>query len=152
MADYEESIYHRATQRFVEIINTLTGNHARRRQKLEPNQFNEQLKSVVVEVFKETKDNRLTEEKLEKVLQNNPDIAIWGKSYHSVKSAYAIVKGDHDKLIDEKKQISQIETSTHRRNLLFRGLTTLVVGLVIMAIYAIAQCLGINMPLMRVPL
>jgi hypothetical protein len=48
-------------------------------------------------------------------------------------------------------QHDESEKRAHLRNLFYRTLTTLCVGLAIMGVYALAHCLGIPMPLMRLP-
>jgi len=58
------------------------------------------------------------------------------------------------KLSERYKQediINRIDRRAHQRAVLYRGLTTLTVGLTIMGIYAMAHFLEIPMPLMRMP-
>lgn len=53
---------------------------------------------------------------------------------------------------DLKKSTDWNELKVHMRNLLFRGLTTLVIGGSIMFIYWLAAKWGIQLPLLRIPM
>lgn len=52
---------------------------------------------------------------------------------------------------DLKKSTDWNEIKVHMRNVLFRGLTTLVIGGSIMFIYWLAAKWGIQLPLLRIP-
>ncbi|WP_429058884.1 hypothetical protein [Aeromonas veronii] len=53
--------------------------------------------------------------------------------------------------IDEKRSLDRNELKVHFRSLIFRGLTTLMIGCTIMFIYWLAAKLGIQLPLLRIP-
>lgn len=53
--------------------------------------------------------------------------------------------------VDIKKSTDRNELKVHLRNLVFRGLTTLVIGGSIMVVYWLAAELGIQLPLLRIP-
>lgn len=61
-------------------------------------------------------------------------------SFASLRTAYMAVT-------NEENAIARMERRAHIRNIIFRGLTTLVIGFSIMFVYWIATCLGIQMPL-----
>jgi len=65
--------------------------------------------------------------------------------FHLYRSLY----DHHHALINEEKLISRMERKAQIRNTFFRGITTLVIGFSIMAVYYTASELGINMPLLR---
>jgi hypothetical protein len=53
--------------------------------------------------------------------------------------------------MDTEKAIHRIERKAHIRALIFRFLTTLLIGFGIMLVYYVAQKIGINMPLIKIP-
>ncbi|MCS6155340.1 hypothetical protein G3465_21050 [Shewanella baltica] len=79
-------------------------------------------------------------------------------NYEQCNSSFKSIKSEYSKSLIEFKNMRDIalqsrsaETRAHLKNLLFRTLTTLAVGLSIMGIYALAHYLEIPMPLMRLP-
>ncbi|EOB4247491.1 hypothetical protein ACIL2N_003357, partial [Vibrio metschnikovii] len=66
--------------------------------------------------------------------------------------AYGELYNHHTSFTKEERLIDRMERKAHIRNIFFRGVTTLVIGFSIMLVYWVAGCLGISMPLLRMPL
>lgn len=65
--------------------------------------------------------------------------------------AYKDLLEHHEKYIEEEALINRMERNAQIRNTFFRGITTLIIGFSIMAVYFVAAKYGINMPLLRLP-
>ena len=74
-----------------------------------------------------------------------------GMSYSQLKNLYSNSFSEFEQYRDIVLQSRRSETRAHLKNLLFRILTTLGVGLSIMGIYALAHWFKIPMPLMKLP-
>lgn len=148
MADYKESIYQRTTQRFLVMMENIRVSN--RRQKLSKDQFDE----LMIKLLAEVRDaGPMTEEELRnRVLNCQNAKKSWQGHYSQIRTSYLHLLRDHAALVDEKRQIAEIENSTLRRNTLYRAITTLAVGFCIMAVYWVAHYFCIPMPLMRLPL
>lgn len=66
--------------------------------------------------------------------------------------AYGELYNHHTSFTQEEQLIDRMERKAHVRNIFFRGVTTLVIGFSIMLVYWVAGCLGISMPLLRMPI
>lgn len=86
-------------------------------------------------------------DKLDKSLNNNQNDSYKG----DVVSSFVILYREYKNIIDEEALIHRMERAAHRRNIVFRFLTTLIVGFSIMFVYWVAHICDIPMPLMRIP-
>ena len=84
---------------------------------------------------------------LETSLRNPEDTTYKNK----IISQYNKLYQTHMHFTDEEALINRMERSAHLRNTLFRGITTIVIGISIMLVYWVASYFEIPMPLMRVP-
>lgn len=74
----------------------------------------------------------------------------WVKNLSELRVSYNQVYTLNQELMNHEKAIHRIERKAHIRSLIFRFLTTLLIGFGVMLVYFSAQKLGINMPLLRV--
>ena len=75
------------------------------------------------------------------------------KTYRSqVIKSYRDLYEQYTSLTKEEDLISRMENKAHRRNVVFRGATTLAIGISIMFVYWLASYWGISMPLLRIPI
>lgn len=88
--------------------------------------------------YKEDKENRALLE--------------WSRTVSSTKELYCRHYNFAKNITNESLLINKIEHSAALRALIYRILTTAGIGLTIMGIYALAHCLNIPMPLMRLPI
>ena len=148
-----ESIYTIPTRRYIKKITSVIGDYTRSKKSVPANQFEKNLRDMIVLAVNESREKNQTGEEAIEIL-NGISITnnTWQKKYQELRTAYDITYTDRQALIDEKKQIGEIEHSTLQRNTFYRAITTLVVGFSIMAVYWVAHYFGIPMPLMRVPL
>lgn len=111
------------------------------------------LRSVYQLVTKSSPDKRSAEsvEDLFRIM-NMDSYDSCNSSFKSIKSEYSNSLIEFKKMRDITLQSRSAETRAHLKNLLFRTLTTLAVGLSIMGIYALAHYWSIPMPLMRLAL
>lgn len=75
----------------------------------------------------------------------------WMKNIGDIRTSYGQIYGLNKELMDTEKAIHRIERKAHIRALIFRFLTTLLIGFGIMLVYYVAQKIGINMPLIKIP-
>jgi hypothetical protein len=118
---------------------------------------NEEFTKLLKEIISEAADDAQSSRLEGSALINSLDVISgsdrsWRQKYTTLTNAYSIACSERNSVLDERKQISWMERSTHNRNVFYRGLTTLTVGLTIMAVYALAHWLEIPMPLMRLPI
>ena len=74
----------------------------------------------------------------------------WVRKLVDIRINYAKIYKLNQKLMDKEKAIHRVERKAHTRALIFRFLTTLLIGFGVMIVYLTAQKLGINMPLLKV--
>ena len=74
----------------------------------------------------------------------------WSENLANTRSSYRRLYDQHRDFIIEEKRIAAIEAKAAKRDLFFRVLTTIFVGLSIMCVYWLASLLSISMPLMRI--
>jgi hypothetical protein len=65
----------------------------------------------------------------------------------TLKNSYSILRSRYLSLVNEENLIARMEKRAHLRNMLFRVLTTLLIGFSVMLVYWVASCFGIAMPL-----
>jgi len=65
---------------------------------------------------------------------------------NEIERLYNALYGEFIKIVNEEQAIKRIETSAHRRALLYRTLTTILLGLCIIGIYALGQYFDVQMP------
>jgi hypothetical protein len=75
----------------------------------------------------------------------------WIKNISEIRTSYGQIHGLNKELMDTEKAIHRIERKAHIRALMFRFLTTLLIGFGIMLVYYVAQKIGVNMPLIKIP-
>ncbi|WP_429220315.1 hypothetical protein [Aeromonas veronii] len=73
------------------------------------------------------------------------------RMYHSLISEFEEQNRLYNYAVDVKKSSDRNELKVHFRSLIFRGLTTLTIGVAIMFIYWLAAKWGIQLPLLRIP-
>lgn len=148
----KESPYSNSTRALLQTIRKIKERGNEHKVK-SPDDFSKLLRKIIASAADEAQSSRCTGEEL---VSSMSSIAgadrSWRRDYTTLITAYGIAKQERDAILKEKVQIAEIEGSTHRRNVFYRGLTTLVVGLTIMTVYAVAHWLEIPMPLMRIPL
>ncbi|WP_144207746.1 hypothetical protein [Shewanella donghaensis] len=115
---------------------------------LSKDKFESEIKLLVTEMLNLSK-NREHPQVLE--LLDKPNNSVSNR-YRHLSSTYNFARNRYETICDETNTIERSETRAHRRNLFYRTLTTIFVGLAIMSIYAVAHYLEIPMPLMRLPI
>ena len=75
----------------------------------------------------------------------------WVENIGRIRTSYGQIYGLNKELMDIEKAIHRIERKAHLRALIFRFLTTLLIGFGIMLVYYVAQEIGVNMPLIKIP-
>jgi hypothetical protein len=75
----------------------------------------------------------------------------WIKNIGEIRTSYGQIYVLNKELMDTEKTIHRIERKAHFRALIFRFLTTLFIGFGIMIVYYVAQEIGVNMPLIKIP-
>ncbi|WP_073270959.1 hypothetical protein [Microbulbifer donghaiensis] len=76
----------------------------------------------------------------------------WANDFRQLESNYRRLHGIYERIISEEKIFDRAESKAHRRAVLYRFLTTAIVGLTVMGIYALAHWLEVPMPLMKLPI
>lgn len=89
---------------------------------------------------------------LKEFQSNHRNSTHWSYKFQNNIAAYNQYKKYADAWHNEEKKILNIERKAARMALLYRVLTTIFVGFTIMGIYWVAHCLGVPMPLMRMPI
>ncbi len=152
MSEHNQSLRQKTTTRYLEFVEKIK--RSRGQYKRSDEDIKKNLTEIILGVADEVRNKGSSNEELEEKIRNKTAVATngWLGTFSHVEACYKTVHEDYLQLVNEKKQIAEIENETHRRNVLYRGLTTLTVGLIIMTVYAVAQYLEIQMPLMRLPM
>ena len=119
------------------------------RSPVKPPQFKENMRNLVEETLTELSVIDIDRKRIIELLES-PHNRL-SNFYHPLINDYSFALARYEQITDLIRQSDLAETRAHRRNLFYRTLTTLAVGLSIMAIYALAHWLEIPMPLMRLP-
>lgn len=107
--------------------------------------------SILEAVADQNAANLTLPEIIQRIRGSSANGKSWASSAQSLMQSHNNAYSGYKQVMDERKQINAMEHATHQKNVIYRALTTLVVGLSIMSIYWLAHCLGIPMPLMRLP-
>ncbi|AUD60379.1 hypothetical protein AYJ58_13190 [Shewanella sp. Pdp11] len=119
------------------------------RSPVKPELFKERMRNLVEQTLTELNAIATERQRIIKLLES-PHNSL-SNHYNPLHDDYSFALTRYDQITDLIRQSDLAETRAHRRNLFYRTLTTLAVGLSIMAIYALAHWLEIPMPLMRLP-
>lgn len=72
-------------------------------------------------------------------------------AFEKIQKTYFSVYMDRKIFLNEEVIIAKLERKSHTRNIIARGLTTLVIGFSVMAVYWVAHILEIPMPMLKLP-
>ncbi len=114
-----------------------------------PKQFNEHLNELIQQVNNYVKDQNGKVEDIVSPKNSSQDLTpvrIKKQIMDNYQQLYAF----NQQITKEESYIQRIEDEAYRRALKYRTLTTLSIGFGILIVYAAAQYIGINLPLMRV--
>jgi hypothetical protein len=133
MSDKEASLSH-PTKGLLQKIRLIKENVAGHR--IQSNEeFNKRLKQIIAQASDDAQDSgKEGAMRVNSLDQISGTDRSWRQKYVTLTTAYHIACSERNSVLDERTQISWMERSTHNRNVLYRGLKTLTVGLIIMAV------------------
>lgn len=111
--------------------------------------YRKRLKKAVTDIAEVIAKDPNRIEQIKNEINNPNSVTPTTKEINNLVTYYSKVNSSLDALINEDEQIKRLEKQAHTRNIIARGLTTLVIGFSIMGVYATAQWLGITMPMLR---
>ncbi|WP_448565221.1 hypothetical protein [Thalassotalea ganghwensis] len=115
--------------------------------------FQRRYRQIIISLVEDVAKNP---DDLEKIIEDiqSPNVnhrTGYGYNLQNLQNNYSVVKRHLEELLDKDKQVSRLEREAHTRNIISRGITTLVIGFSIMIVYGVAHCFGIPMPMLRLP-
>jgi hypothetical protein len=114
-----------------------------------PAQYSNGLDSLIANIAGDVENHNGDVESLRKI-DTLDDSTPWLKQLNSLKFDYSQLYDFHSSQQNEEKAIHRIERKSQFIALIFRFLTTIMIGLAVMFVYWAAGKLEIVMPLMRI--
>lgn len=110
-----------------------------------PEHFNNDSKSLMGKIRDHANQHNFDPEDF--VNQTSPNTNGWLKHLNRLQGSYKHTYEHFQDMSDEAKLLARLDAEAHRRAVFYRVLSTALIGLTIMGIYWLANCLDIPMPL-----